>query len=321
MALESMPPVGVLARGVEGAAEACERVHDDQDVLAGLDHAPGALRDHRRHGDVVLDGLIVGGSEDAPRDRTPEVGHLFRTLVDEHREDLDVRMIPVDSLGDVLEQRRLARLGRRDDEASLAPPDRAEQVDEAAGRGAARVLKVEARGRVDRRKLIERLALGVGVGIEALDGEDLLDHRPGVARRAPATPPASAARLLIDDLYGHFLSGAQRVAFAQCHWHKRVIGVLYERVAELSNAPLRTLRPVKDAGQRRHIRTFMISDFGCGPLGTAAHTHAPAGDGPPSKLRPIGPASSARVKGEGESRALGYRVPRPADARSFDPPT
>jgi hypothetical protein len=57
------------------------------------------------------------------------VGDLLGPLVDEEQNEVGLGVVLGDGLSQVLEQRRLARLGGRDDEAALAPADRRDEVD------------------------------------------------------------------------------------------------------------------------------------------------------------------------------------------------
>jgi hypothetical protein len=63
------------------------------------------------------------------RTDAPEVCDLLGSLVDEEHDEVDLGMVLGYRLPEVLQQRRLARLGRRDDEAPLAAPDGSDQID------------------------------------------------------------------------------------------------------------------------------------------------------------------------------------------------
>ena len=68
--------------------------------------------------------------EDLGRHGAAEVGHLLGPLVDEQQHQVHLGMVLGDRLAQVLEERRLARLRRRDDEPALAAPDGRDQVDD-----------------------------------------------------------------------------------------------------------------------------------------------------------------------------------------------
>src|SRR5690606_7424840 len=81
-----------------------------------------------------------------------------------------------DRVGDGLKNERLARLGRRDDEAALALADRRHEVDD-AGRELLRLgLEAQALARVERGQLAELDALARLLDGEAVDRVDLDDR-------------------------------------------------------------------------------------------------------------------------------------------------
>ena len=61
------------------------------------------------------------------------VGDLFGPLVDEQHHEVHLGVVALDRVHDLLEDRGLAGLRRRHDQAALALPDRRDQVDDAAG--------------------------------------------------------------------------------------------------------------------------------------------------------------------------------------------
>ena len=61
----------------------------------------------------------------SPLHRAPHVGDLLGPLVDEQDHQVDLGVVGLDRVRDLLHHRRLARLGRRDDQAALALADRA----------------------------------------------------------------------------------------------------------------------------------------------------------------------------------------------------
>ena len=56
------------------------------------------------------------------------MSHLLRPLVDEQQNQVDVLVVLGDGLTEMLEQRGLAGLGRRDDQTALAFADRRNEI-------------------------------------------------------------------------------------------------------------------------------------------------------------------------------------------------
>ena len=104
---------GASRRGHDLVEARARRVYrrEEDDVLAQLDEALRAL--HRELGDgrVVLGMLVERRGDDLAVDRALHVGHLFRTLVDEQRDDVRFRMVDRDRVRDVLESVVLPAFG------------------------------------------------------------------------------------------------------------------------------------------------------------------------------------------------------------------
>src|SRR6476646_2593510 len=150
---------------VVGAAQTRDRVEQHDHVVAHLDQALGAL--DRQLGDrgVVLGRTVEGGGDDLTLDRALHVGDLLGALV--HQDDHEVRLGVVgrDRVGDGLQDHRLARLGRADDEAALALADRRDEVDEPRGQHGGLGLQAQALLGVQRGELAE-----LGAGARLLGG-------------------------------------------------------------------------------------------------------------------------------------------------------
>ena len=58
------------------------------------------------------------------------VGHFLWPLIDQQHDQIAFRVIGRDRMGDILQQHRLARPRRRNDQRPLALPDRADQIDD-----------------------------------------------------------------------------------------------------------------------------------------------------------------------------------------------
>jgi hypothetical protein len=87
------------------------------------------------------------------------LGDFLGPLVDEQHDQVHLGVVAGDRVGDVLQQHRLARFRRRDDEAALALTERRDQVDHARGEvfgAAGAALQLEATRRVQRREVLEQ---------------------------------------------------------------------------------------------------------------------------------------------------------------------
>jgi hypothetical protein len=156
-----------------------DRVEEDDDVLAALDQAPGPLGDDLGHRDVVLRREIRGGGDHfAPRDAPAKIRDLFRALVDQEHDDVHVRIVDLDGVGHALQQRRLAGLRRRHDEAALAAANRGQQIDHSAAHFVRLRLELQNRRGVDGDELGERRPLAEGAGLHAFDGLDAAENGP-----------------------------------------------------------------------------------------------------------------------------------------------
>src|SRR5829696_10189060 len=97
------------------------------------------------------------------------VGDLFGPLVGEQDDEVHLGVVVADGVGDLLHQRGLARLGRGDDHAPLALPDRAHQVHD-PGRDLGRVvLQAQSLQRVQRGQVLEVAAVARLLGVEVVD--------------------------------------------------------------------------------------------------------------------------------------------------------
>ena len=146
-----------------------------------LDEAPRPL--DRELGDVAV---LVGGSVERRRDdfgaqHVPaHVGDLFRALVDEEHHDVRLGVVAFDRVHDLLDDRRLAGLRRRDDQAALALSDRRDEVDDAARDLAGIVGELESQPRVREqgREVLEAHTAARFVGRHPVDEVDA--HERGV---------------------------------------------------------------------------------------------------------------------------------------------
>jgi hypothetical protein len=152
---------------------------------------------------VVLGRLVEGGADDLALDASAHVRDLLRALADQGDHQEDVRVVGADAVRDLLEEHRLACLGRADDERALALADRVDQVDQPLAQVLGVGLQVDQDVRVDRREIREDRPTARRLRVDAVDRIDP-EHAPvllGVARSADGTrhavadPEAEAAHL------------------------------------------------------------------------------------------------------------------------------
>src|SRR5690348_13099048 len=142
-------------RVVVGPAEAGDVVEQDDHVVAHLYQPLGPLDGQLGDRGVVVGRVVERGVDDLALHRALHVGDLFRPLVDEDDHEVALGVVLGDGVGDRLEDRGLARLGRRHDQAALALADGADEVDD-PGEHVARVgLQAEPFLRVQRHQLGE----------------------------------------------------------------------------------------------------------------------------------------------------------------------
>jgi hypothetical protein len=150
-----------------------DRVEQHDDVAAHLDEPLDAVEHELGDLHVVLGGLVEGRGDDLALDRALHVGDLLGSLVDEQHDEVDVGVVGGDRVGELLEDRRLARLRRRDDEPALALADRAQQVHDARRRIVIGSLEAQTLFGEERRQLLEEGPTTRRFGVDAVDGVDL----------------------------------------------------------------------------------------------------------------------------------------------------
>ena len=127
-AVESTPPDRMRPeagrRQVVRAAQAGDRVEQDDHVVAQLDQALGALDGQLGDRGVVLGRAVEGRGDDLALHRPLHVGDLFRTLVDQDDHQVALGVVVGDRVGDRLHDHGLAGLRRGHDQAALALADR-----------------------------------------------------------------------------------------------------------------------------------------------------------------------------------------------------
>ena len=141
-----------------------------------LDEALGLLDHHLGDLYVARGRLVEGGGHDLALHRPLHVGHFLRALVDQEHDQIALRMIGRDGMGDVLEDDRLTGARLRDDQTALALADRGNDVDDPARvilLGRVLGLHLEPFVRVERRQVVEVDLVTLLVGVLEIDRIDL----------------------------------------------------------------------------------------------------------------------------------------------------
>ena len=204
---------------------------------------------------MVGGGAVEGGGDDLALDRALHVGDLLRALVDEHDHEVGLGVVDADGVGDLLQDDRLTRLGRGDDEPALPLADGRDQVNDPRSDGLGRGLQPQLLLGVERRELGElRPALGA-LGVHAVDGLDadhgvVLDPAGTVltAVVAPALVGRGGLRALTDPA-GHGVAGTQSVVLDELVGDVDVLGT--GQVAGGAQVGVLVVGDVQDAGHRQ----------------------------------------------------------------------
>ena len=118
----------------------------------------------------MLLGRVVGRRGDhLAADAPAHLGHFLGPLVDQEDDQVHLGMVLRDGGGDLLEQDRLARPRRRDDQAALALADRREQVHDPHPQRLGAGLQADPLVGVDGRQVVEAAEAEVLLGRPALD--------------------------------------------------------------------------------------------------------------------------------------------------------
>ncbi len=133
--------------------------------------------------------LIEGRGDHLALYRALHVGDLFRALVDQKHDQIALRMVGGDGVGDVLEDHGLAGARLRHDQPALALAERRHDVDDAAGVVfAGRVVDLHHHPLIgiERRQIVEMDLMALLVGVLEIDGVDLEQRKVALALfRAP----------------------------------------------------------------------------------------------------------------------------------------
>ena len=141
---------------VVGAGQARNRVQQDDHVALMLDHALGFLDDHFGHLHVPLRRLVERGADHLRSAASPlHVGDFLGPLVNEQDEEVGLRIVLENGVGQLLHQHGLARARRSNDQAAAALADRAHQIEHPRRELVIDGLKDEPLVRKERREVIE----------------------------------------------------------------------------------------------------------------------------------------------------------------------
>ena len=104
-------PRGRLGQ-VVGPGQPRDAVEHDDDVPAQLDEALGAIDGELGDGGVLVRRPVEGGRHHFALDRAAHVGDFLGSLVDEQDDEVHLGVVRLDRVGDLLQDRGLAGLGR-----------------------------------------------------------------------------------------------------------------------------------------------------------------------------------------------------------------
>ena len=97
-------------RIVKSARRAGDRIEQNENILACFDETFRALDRELGDARVALDIAVVRARHEfGLRTRTAEIGHFFRTFIDQENDQFHLRMILHDRVGDVMQQASFCR--------------------------------------------------------------------------------------------------------------------------------------------------------------------------------------------------------------------
>ncbi len=193
---------------VVSTGQAGNRIEEDDDILLVFDQTLRLLDDHFGHLNVPRRGLIECARDNLALHRPLHLRDFLRPLVDEQHDQDDFGMVGGNGRCNVLQQHRLAGLGRGDDQATLTLADGRDQVDGACGQvfgGAVAALQLQALGRMERRQVLEQHLVTRAVRGVVVDLADLEQREVPLAvlRRADqAGNGVAGAQIEAPDLAG-----------------------------------------------------------------------------------------------------------------------
>ena len=126
---------GVRLDGIVSAGQTGDGIKEDHNILLVLNHAAGFFDDHLSHLNVTLRRFIKGGANHLGRFAGAlHVRDFLGTFVDEEDEEVAIRAVLEDGVGQLLHQHRLTGARRGHDQAAGAFADRADQIQHTGGK-------------------------------------------------------------------------------------------------------------------------------------------------------------------------------------------
>jgi len=147
--------------------------------------------------------FVKGGGNDLALDAPLHIRNFLRSFVDEEDHERHFLVIGGDAPGDILEEHRLSRPGRRDDQAPLSLADGGKEVHDPGGKIVGIQLEIQLVLRIQRREIVEEDLVPGCVGqfmvnrIDLEEGEIFfpLLGRPHLAGNGIAGPQIEATDL------------------------------------------------------------------------------------------------------------------------------
>ena len=155
---------------VVGPGQTRDAVEQHEHLLAPLREAFGSFHDELGRAHVAGRVAVGTAGHHFAANRPAHLRDLFGPLVDEQHDEVHLRMIRGDGLGDVVQEDGLAGARRRHDQAPLPLADRRQQVHDPRRHRLLARFQNDALVRVDRREVVEGAAREL-VGRQAFDGE------------------------------------------------------------------------------------------------------------------------------------------------------
>lgn len=188
---------------VERAADAGERVHENENILAHFDEAPGAIDAELRDAGVGFDIRVVRtGHEFGCGNGAADFGDFLRALVHKEDKKFHLRVVFHHGIGDVLKKCRLARAGWCDNEAALTLAHRGDKIDNACREALGNRLELDALVRIDDAEFLKNREVLELLGISAFELGELIHLRAAIAPADFAFDPHAVAETVFTDDLG-----------------------------------------------------------------------------------------------------------------------
>ena len=163
---------------VVGAGQSGDGIQEDDHILLVFNHPAGLFDDHFGHLHMPLGRFVERGANHFGTPTGPlHVSDLFRALIDQQNDQVAVRIVLQDGVGQFLHQHRFAGAGRGDDESAGALADRAYDIHHASAVFILGGLEQEAPIREQRSEVVE---MGLFLGLVRIDPGHALDLEQGV---------------------------------------------------------------------------------------------------------------------------------------------